>query len=625
MKERDELELILKLIGKYNLPLSPILEYAIKEKKEEFPETYANATHDYQGEIKMLTPTETSTITKVELSQTKDEQHFVIEDYSIENQGNHCYLLSGTGERLFSSSGKLKVIGEDLYRVCYTYSSISMNIVRKDAKDVYVLGKRILNAHFRSPLYAVLDEQNYLEQLKAVRYDLNAEEYHVQVGKRWYGSSGYYADLGQEKNTETIIEDSTIKKQPTNCTKELRIVEFGERSFAVIGDTKPHKDSLKAMGGYFMIRTQWGPVWTFPNKKRERVQAFIDGDSSVVNNWKDKSHDGTRKRISSRYIIRVKYPNGSEFCSNLVWETLANVIKFAGVERVRRLNIFWNGDNLVTPRLNEKSTYRNAQKELGGGMYVSTHSSTDMKYSQIERINQELHLGLYIEKVYVHGNGIAQEKKDDKPYNLNELRPSSRDRTKYSFEGGQMLSKRRFVLEVVKYYVHCHPHISYENLIRIFPSTLNSNKSNGVIKLYNDIAKQIALNPDVRNRFFLKDDEIIVLFNGMKIVVHNQWGKDFDNFLKVVRSIYNVKSSNDVDELQNDSKSPKSNSTKLLENADDKRIGYTIRLFPSQLKGEIVKIRVDNKGVKKLVVRTTANDLVEINDLPYYYEVLKRK
>lgn len=38
MKEREELEQILKLIEKYKLPLSPILEYAIKEKMEEFPE-----------------------------------------------------------------------------------------------------------------------------------------------------------------------------------------------------------------------------------------------------------------------------------------------------------------------------------------------------------------------------------------------------------------------------------------------------------------------------------------------------------------------------------------------------------------------------------------------------------
>ena len=60
-----------------------------------------------------------------------------------------------------------------------------------------------------------------------------------------------------------------------------------------------------------------------------------------------------------------------------------------------------------------------------------------------------------------------------------------------------------------------------------------------------------------------------------------------------------------------------------IESKEDKRIGYTVRLFPSQLKGEIVRVRVDRKGIKKLVVKTFNGDVVEINDLPYLYEVLK--
>lgn len=38
MTSREELDLILALIRKYNLPLSPILEYAVNEKKDEYPE-----------------------------------------------------------------------------------------------------------------------------------------------------------------------------------------------------------------------------------------------------------------------------------------------------------------------------------------------------------------------------------------------------------------------------------------------------------------------------------------------------------------------------------------------------------------------------------------------------------
>ena len=48
MTQREELDLILKFIRKYHLPLSPILEYAVNEKKAEYPdeETAANVVSD---------------------------------------------------------------------------------------------------------------------------------------------------------------------------------------------------------------------------------------------------------------------------------------------------------------------------------------------------------------------------------------------------------------------------------------------------------------------------------------------------------------------------------------------------------------------------------------------------
>lgn len=57
----------------------------------------------------------------------------------------------------------------------------------------------------------------------------------------------------------------------------------------------------------------------------------------------------------------------------------------------------------------------------------------------------------------------------------------------------------------------------------------------------------------------------------------------------------------------------------------DKRIGYTVRLFPSQREGEIVNVRVDGKGIKKLVVRTLDGSIMAVDDMPYLYEVLKKK
>ena len=390
MKEREELELILNLMRKYNLPLSPILEYAIKEKMEEFPET--NTVDEEESFTENI-----SNEAGVEPQQQsyQDEQISNIEGYSLQNQGNHCYIVNDIGERVFSSSGRLTILGGGFYRVSYTYSFISMNLVKKDERGLYVLGKRILNAHHRSPLYTALDEHEYLSQIKSIIFDQDTEEYHVQVDGRWYGSSGYFADFnkqGKEDDSKNNAEESHTAK-PAN---DLRIVDFGERSIAVVGDTKPHKDALRAMGGYFMIRTQWGPAWTFPNKKRERIQAYIEGDTSVVSQWEDKNQEESVKRSSARYIIHVKYPNGSEFSSNLVWETLVDVVNYAGPERVKQLNIICMGDNLVSSRLNDSPIYRAAQKDIGRGLYVCTYSSTDVKFKQIERINRELQLGLIV-------------------------------------------------------------------------------------------------------------------------------------------------------------------------------------------------------------------------------------
>ena len=113
------------------------------------------------------------------------------------------------------------------------------------------------------------------------------------------------------------------------------------------------------------------------------------------------------------------------------------------------------GDNLVSTKLNDNPLYRSSQKEIGDGLYVCTYSSTDVKYNQIRRINRELQLGLIVEKIYIDENGDSTPKNEDEPYRWDELKSGTRDRTRYSFEGGELLSKRRFVLEVVKYYVRC--------------------------------------------------------------------------------------------------------------------------------------------------------------------------
>ena len=117
----------------------------------------------------------------------------------------------------------------------------------------------------------------------------------------------------------------------------------------------------------------------------------------VLENLFPSSIDQTKRQ--RKYIIRVVFPDNRVFCSKMVWETLVEVVRYAGAINVMNLGIYIMGDNLVSSELNSNERYRVGQKEVESGLYVCTYSSTDTKYEQMRRINRELGLGLRIEKV----------------------------------------------------------------------------------------------------------------------------------------------------------------------------------------------------------------------------------
>ena len=100
-----------------------------------------------------------------------------------------------------------------------------------------------------------------------------------------------------------------------------------------------------------------------------------------------------------KYTLKVTFPNGQVSCHKHVWKTLVDGILYAGVDKVRFLNIPIMGGTLVSDRLLDDPRYRVAQKEIEPGIYVCTISSTDTKYNQIKGINSALGLGLNVEKV----------------------------------------------------------------------------------------------------------------------------------------------------------------------------------------------------------------------------------
>lgn len=98
---------------------------------------------------------------------------------------------------------------------------------------------------------------------------------------------------------------------------------------------------------------------------------------------------------STRQKIKVTFPDGRTIQPNKVLETMVEVVKYAGPERVRDLGIIVCADNLVLK--NPKPRYEKPCKPVGNGWLVNTCSDTPTKYEQIKQISKALNLDLGIE------------------------------------------------------------------------------------------------------------------------------------------------------------------------------------------------------------------------------------
>lgn len=164
--------------------------------------------------------------------------------------------------------------------------------------------------------------------------------------------------------------------------------------------------------------------------------------------------------------------------------------------------------------------------------------------NEIKNVLSKISIQIITEDYHKNTN-ISQQAQDDYKtvQSVNSGASPIRDLTRFSFDGGKhFLNKRKFVLEVIKHYISTHPNISFEELEKVFYPEIY-NRSRGVIKRLSDVEKMIDISADIRIRYFMND--ILTLDDGTKIVVNNQWGGRFPNFLQAIKDIYEV-SSNDV-------------------------------------------------------------------------------
>ncbi len=104
----------------------------------------------------------------------------------------------------------------------------------------------------------------------------------------------------------------------------------------------------------------------------------------------------TRRKPGKKTKLKVTFPDGTVSCKSPAFLTLLGVIKYAGVEEVKILDIQCMGMNIISSEKNDDPRYAASQKEIEPGVFVGTYSDTSDKYKWIERINTEYNLGLKV-------------------------------------------------------------------------------------------------------------------------------------------------------------------------------------------------------------------------------------
>lgn len=59
---------------------------------------------------------------------------------------------------------------------------------------------------------------------------------------------------------------------PDEIKPNFKIVDYSEKAFAIVGDTKPIKEKLKQLGGSFNPRLACGIGWIFSKKRYDIVK-----------------------------------------------------------------------------------------------------------------------------------------------------------------------------------------------------------------------------------------------------------------------------------------------------------------------------------------------------------------
>lgn len=115
---------------------------------------------------------------------------------------------------------------------------------------------------------------DFLKACKSLHKDERDPEFMIQDSEGFPDGLDCLEWLGEQDFNDVKLAMKE-EEQADQGRPSINIIDYSEKAFAVVGDTKSVKEELKKMGGRFNPKLSCGCGWIFSNKVREDVERFI--------------------------------------------------------------------------------------------------------------------------------------------------------------------------------------------------------------------------------------------------------------------------------------------------------------------------------------------------------------
>ena len=154
-------------------------------------------------------------------------------DFFIEQVKDRNCIFNRHNEKIYSSNGRLKMVGNKPYRVYLTYSHITINSLDRYSDGTFTTGERIIDAKSNTSFYKAFNDYDRIDLIQKIDTIYNDGADEILFDGTWYYSDGEIDTsrpqdnnvIDSESDTSSIEED----KQSINLDSHSDVYVLPEK------------------------------------------------------------------------------------------------------------------------------------------------------------------------------------------------------------------------------------------------------------------------------------------------------------------------------------------------------------------------------------------------------------